>query len=47
LQRQEVIEMTDSQEDPRTPHSTLHNLVLGSTAQYLVAHSPVNVLVAR
>jgi nucleotide-binding universal stress UspA family protein len=29
------------------PHSTLHNLVLGSTAQYLVAHSPVRVLVAR
>jgi nucleotide-binding universal stress UspA family protein len=29
------------------PHSTLHNLVLGSTAQYLVAHSPVHVLVAR
>jgi nucleotide-binding universal stress UspA family protein len=29
------------------PHSTLHNLVLGSTAQYLVAHSPVNVFVAR
>jgi nucleotide-binding universal stress UspA family protein len=29
------------------PHSTLHNLVLGSTSQYLVAHSPVNVLVAR
>lgn len=29
------------------PHSTLHNLVLGSTAQYLVAHSPINVLVAR
>jgi nucleotide-binding universal stress UspA family protein len=25
----------------------VHNLVLGSTAQYLVAHSPVNVLVAR
>jgi nucleotide-binding universal stress UspA family protein len=29
------------------PHSTLHNLVLGSTSQFLVAHSPVNVLVAR
>ncbi|MDQ6792314.1 MAG: universal stress protein [Candidatus Dormibacteraeota bacterium] len=29
------------------PHSTLHNLVLGSTARYLVAHSPVQVLVAR
>jgi nucleotide-binding universal stress UspA family protein len=29
------------------PHSALHNLVLGSTAQYLVTHSPVHVLVAR
>jgi nucleotide-binding universal stress UspA family protein len=29
------------------PHSTLHNLVLGSTSQYLVAHSPMNVFVAR
>jgi nucleotide-binding universal stress UspA family protein len=29
------------------PHSTLRNLVLGSTSQYLVAHSPVHVLVAR
>jgi nucleotide-binding universal stress UspA family protein len=28
-------------------HSSLHNLVLGSTAAYLTAHSPVPVLVMR
>jgi universal stress protein E len=28
-------------------HSALHNLVVGSTAEYLVKHSPVPVLVAR
>lgn len=28
-------------------HSALHNLVIGSTSEYLVAHSPVPVLVAR
>lgn len=28
-------------------HSTIHNLVVGSTSEYLVAHSPVPVLVAR
>lgn len=28
-------------------HSKLHNLVVGSTSEYLVAHSPVPVLVAR
>jgi nucleotide-binding universal stress UspA family protein len=28
-------------------HSSLHNLVLGSTAAYLTAHSPVPVLIMR
>lgn len=28
-------------------HSALHNLVVGSTTEYLVAHSPLRVLVAR
>jgi nucleotide-binding universal stress UspA family protein len=28
-------------------HSAIHNLVVGSTTEYLVAHSPLRVLVAR
>jgi nucleotide-binding universal stress UspA family protein len=28
-------------------HTALHNAVVGSTAQHLVAHSPLPVLVAR
>jgi universal stress protein A len=28
-------------------HSAIHNLVIGSTTEYLVAHSPIRVLVAR